>query len=274
MTSAINRFLVAVFLIGVVTLAAQAQSKTNAELTQPFIGRWAKDGRMMNVAGQWFQFDQRTACGPEVGGNGRCSIPLDKMQPYLHPRMKAWQQFAGLTDERLSGMFECAPTPLPSLLEDGWNITALGEGLIRLEYGWTSGGWNRLVYMDGRKPSTEYNRFTYMGEAIGHYEGDELVIVTTNFTFDTDGLDDHLHLPSSMRKKITERYKLTAPDKLTLMITQEDPLFLKEPFTWGLQFRKDARQTTIHDLPAEVTPCDPDTAHLELELVKDKYKGK
>jgi hypothetical protein len=251
-----------------------AQDKTNFEHLQPFMGHWIKDGRMMFWEGQWYPFDQRTACSPAVGGDSRCSIPLDKMRPFFHPRMLAWQQFAGLTDERLSGMFECAPTPLPSLLEDGWTLRPLSEGLMRLEYGWTSGGWIRPVYMDGRKPSTEYNRFTYMGEAIGRFEGDDLVIETTNFTFDTDGLDDHLHLPSSMRKKITERYKLTAPDKLDLIITQEDSLFLKKPLTWGIQFKKDEKQTTIHELPAEITPCDPVTAHLEVELAKDKYKGK
>src|SRR5262245_32558112 len=231
MTRSICTLLAAAVLMFVIDLAAQDPSKTNAELIRPFMGHWVKDGRMMNVAGQWFPFDQRTACGPDVGGAGRCSIPLDKMKSYLHPRTMAWMQFAGLTDERLSGMFECAPTPLPSLLEDGWTVTPLSEGLMRLEYGWTAGGWIRPVYMDGRKHSTEYNRFTYMGEAIGHFEGDELVVETANFTFDTDGLDDHLHLPSSMRKKLTERYKLTAPGKLDLMITHEDPLFLKSPFT-------------------------------------------
>ncbi len=263
-----------IILAGATDLAAQT-AQTYAERMAPFVARWVKDGRMISVnGGPWYQFDQAAACGPQFGGNGRCSVPLDKIQPYLHPRMHAWMQFGGLTDERLSGMFECAPTPLPSLLEDGWNITALSETLIRFEYGWTAGGFIRPVYMDGRQHSREYNRFTYMGEAIGRFEGDELVIETTNFTFDVDGLDDHLHMASSMRKKITERYKLTAPDKLTLTITHDDSLFLKQPFTWALQFRKESRQPTIHDLPAEITPCDRETAYSELELVVDKYKGK
>ena len=108
-----------------------AQDKTNFEHLQPFMGHWAKDGRMMYWEGQWYPFDQRTACSPAVGGDSRCSIPLDKMRPFFHPRMLAWQQFAGLTDERLSGMFECAPTPMPSLLEDGWTVRPLSEGLMR-----------------------------------------------------------------------------------------------------------------------------------------------
>ena len=105
MTRAINGLLAAVILLTATNLAAQSPSKTNAELIQPFMGHWVKDGRLMNVGGQWFPFDQRTACGPEAGGAGRCSIPLDKMKSHLHPRMLAWMQFAGLTDERLSGMF-------------------------------------------------------------------------------------------------------------------------------------------------------------------------
>jgi hypothetical protein len=269
------RMVAGVLAAAVLASAPHLRAQSDTEQMARFTGRWVKDGRMISVnGGPWYQFNQQAECGPKVGGGGRCSVPLDKLQPFLHPRMQAWMQFAGLSDERLSGMFECAPTPLPSLLEDGWNVVALSEGLLRIEYGWTSGGFNRLVYMDGRKHSREYNRFTYMGEAIGRFDGDDLVIDTANFTFDTDGLDDHLHLASSMRKHLIERYSLTAPDKLTLTITHEDSLFLRKPFTWALQFRKDARQPTIHDLPAEITPCDRETAYSELELLADKYRGK
>ena len=246
---------------GAIDLSAQS----NAEKSVAFVGKWGGEGR---------EFDQQAACGPQHGGQGRCTVPLDKLKPLLHPRALAWMQFAGLTDERLAGMFECAPTPFPSLLADGWTITMLSEGLMRIGYGWTSGGFMREVYMDGRKHRSDYNRFTYMGEAIGRFEGNDLVIETTNFTFDTDGLDDHLHLPSSMRKKMTERYTLTAPDKITLTITHEDSLFLKAPFTFTMHFKRDDSDDTIHTLPAEITPCDVNNARSELDLLPDKYRGK
>lgn len=178
------------------------------------------------------------------------------------------------TDEPLSGMFECAATSMPSLLLDPVTITVPALNEIHFYWGLWAGGYTRNVHLDGRKHSTGYTRLSYMGESIGWYEGNELVVQTTNFTFDPDGLDDHLHLASSPRKKITERYKLIAPDRLTLTITHDDSLFLKEPFTWSVELMKETRQSSLHDLPAEVTPCDLENARSELELLPDKYRGK
>ena len=257
-------FMMATVLAGALDLQAQGVSST--ELGWPFRGLWdvAPDGR---------DFSQATSCGPEHGGAGRCSIPLDRLKPYLHPRAIAWMEFAGITDERLSGKWDCLATPLPSALEDPFEIRLPSETTIHIQRHWDN-DYVRVVHMDGRQHSSGYTRVSYMGESIGRYEGDELVIVTTNFTFDPDGLDDHLHLPSSVRKKITERYKSTGADTMTLTVTHEDPLFLREPFTWTLQLEKiDQSDIGVFGLPYEPNPCNVDAAHAELELIVDKYEG-
>ena len=50
-------------------------------------------------------------------------------------------------------------------------------------------------------------------------------IDTTNFTFDPDGMDDHLHMASSVRKKVTERYQFIDDDNMRMIITLDDPTF-------------------------------------------------
>src|SRR5688572_32683719 len=87
--------------------------------------------------------------------------------------------------------------------------------------------------MDGRKHPGPHQLF-FHGHAIGWYEGDELAIETTNFTFNPDGLEDHIHVPSSAAKKVTERWKRLGPLRMQITYTVEDKLFLKAPwvFTW------------------------------------------
>jgi len=70
------------------------------------------------------------------------------------------------------------------------------------------------------------------------FDPDDLVVVTDRFTFDPDGIDDHLHMASSVRKKVTQRYHLIDPNTLRLIITLEDPLFLTRPFKYAYVFDK------------------------------------
>ena len=76
------------------------------------------------------------------------------------------------------------------------------------------------------------------GLSRGRFDGNDLVIETDHFTFDPDGLDDHLHMASSVRKKITERYRLIDDNNMRVIITLEDPTFLTKPFTYAFMLTK------------------------------------
>src|SRR5262249_16287214 len=103
------------------------------------------------------------------------------------------------------------------------------------------------------------------GFSIGRWDGDDLVIESTNFTFDPDGTDDHMHMASSVRKKVTERYHLIDDTTLRLIITLEDPTFLYKPFTLAFIMMKK---------PGGPAPsfraCDPEVSRNE---VHDGYPG-
>jgi uncharacterized protein YfaP (DUF2135 family) len=45
-------------------------------------------------------------------------------------------------------------------------------------------------------------------------------------------------MASSVRKKVTERYRLIDDNSMRLIITVDDPTFLTEPFTYAFMFNK------------------------------------
>ena len=87
----------------------------------------------------------------------------------------------------------------------------------------------RTAWLDGREPPL--NEYSLQGFSVGRYEGDALIVVTTQFTFDIAGFDDYNGIPSSQLKKVTERYWRDG-EELRMTLTVEDPLFLREPASY------------------------------------------
>jgi hypothetical protein len=107
----------------------------------------------------------------------------------------------------------------------------------------------RLIFMDGRSHLPDDAPHSKVGDSIGHWEGDELVIDTTHFeeaTITNNGLNhsDNVHL--------VERYRLGADGK-TLIATQwfEDPEVLDNNGARLIQWKKFPGQ---HVYPYD---CDP-----------------
>jgi hypothetical protein len=88
----------------------------------------------------------------------------------------------------------------------------------------------RVIYTDGRAHIADGVR-QYLGDSRGRWEGDELVIETTNLTDKTSiGLNGN-GLRHSDRMRLTERIKRVAPDILQYQVTVEDPVTYPRPFT-------------------------------------------
>lgn len=97
----------------------------------------------------------------------------------------------------------------------------------------------RVVHMDGRKfPDPPLH--TWMGYAVGRYEGDALVIETTQFIGWEENAHrwvDRLGHPFSDQLKVTERFRRTSPTTLVNEITIDDPVAYTRPWTATMNYR-------------------------------------
>jgi hypothetical protein len=91
----------------------------------------------------------------------------------------------------------------------------------------------RVLYTDGR-PHISPSISQLLGDSRARWEGDELVVVTTNLTDKTSiGLNGN-GLRHSDKMVITERFKRVADDVVQYQITVDDPVTYVRPFTLSL----------------------------------------
>jgi hypothetical protein len=92
----------------------------------------------------------------------------------------------------------------------------------------------RVIYTDGR-PHINKGLKQYLGNSRGHWEGDVLVVETTNLT-DQTSIDapNGRGLRHSDRMKLTEKIKRVARDIVQYQVTVEDPVTFLHPFTLSL----------------------------------------
>jgi hypothetical protein len=91
----------------------------------------------------------------------------------------------------------------------------------------------RVLYTDGR-PHVSPSIKQLLGDSRARWEGDELVVETTNLTDKTSiGLNGN-GLRHSDQMKITERFKRVAADVIQYQMTIDDPVTYVRPFTLSL----------------------------------------
>ena len=95
----------------------------------------------------------------------------------------------------------------------------------------------RIVYMDGRAHSQEALDYpTYLGESIGHWDGDSLVVDIIGFN-DKTWLDAAGH-PHTEKLHVIERYTRTDVNTLHYEATIDDPGAYTKPWTtsWNISW--------------------------------------
>jgi len=97
----------------------------------------------------------------------------------------------------------------------------------------------RIIPLDGR-PHASSNIRSYMGDARGHWDGDTLVVETTNFR------DDGTYRGANgATLKITERFTRVAPSTVKWMVTLEDPKTWTKPWTFAMPLTLDDTQPVL-----------------------------
>jgi hypothetical protein len=88
----------------------------------------------------------------------------------------------------------------------------------------------RIFYLDGR-PHVSQKIGMYLGDSRARWEGEELVVETTNLTDQTAFGVNGNGTRHSKSMKITERFRRVANDIIQYQATWDDPLTYEAPFT-------------------------------------------
>ena len=175
--------------------------------------------------------------GPDFLSDSRKPEPA--MTPWAEAQYKANKAASGYDDP----VFNCFPPGVPRIYAVDFNgvmeiIQIPGRVLQIFEFDHHV----RQIYTDGRKHDDTMAP-TWMGDSTGRWEGDTLVVETTNFNDQTRL--DRLGHPHSDALTLVERFRRINRDSLTIDITITDPKAYPKP--WGGQlfyaFRPDWKVT-------------------------------
>ena len=185
--------------------------------------------------------------GTHVAPNRRTSLIIDPpdgripaMTPQATARLKADEAYFaahsvdGPEDRPLPDrclMFsQSGPPMIPGNYNNNYQIVQTRDHIAILA---EMGNQVRVIPLDGR-PHAPAQVQAWMGDSRGHWEGDTLVIETTNFRFNErsrfgvqydSGLTDQ-------NLRVTERFTRTGADAITYRATVDDPTVYTRPWTF------------------------------------------
>ena len=125
--------------------------------------------------------------------------------------------------------YSCKPPGLPRIGPPHQIVQGPRE--LAFVYSDTNGNYWRIIPTDGRPHNTEADA-SYLGDSVGRWEGDTLVVDVTNFNDDTWLSRDGTFHSSALH--VTERLTRRG-NALVYEVTAEDPTVLTGP--WKLQPR-------------------------------------
>jgi hypothetical protein len=117
---------------------------------------------------------------------------------------------------------------MPAIYGNSYEIVQ-GPGFVAIQYEMVNE--LRVIPLDGRPHLSSAIR-NYMGDARGHFEGDTLVVETTNFT------DKVPYRGSSQNLRLIERFTPRAPGVVEWSVTFDDPATWARPWTFAMNLTK------------------------------------
>jgi len=172
-----------------------------------------------------------------VDGVKRTSMVIDPPDGKIPPMMPAARErnrgrSASLGNVKDRGLSErciyvsmVGPPMLPTLYNNNYQIVQTPDSLMIMAEEIHD---VRIVHMNAQHPPENVRQ--WLGDSIGHWEGDTLVVETTNFTGQT-----HFR-GSSKDLKVTERFTRTDANTIVYKATLEDPSTWTKPWTVELPF--------------------------------------
>jgi hypothetical protein len=184
-----------------------------------FVGQ--ADGQQFSAEGQRRLKDYAAALRPSF--TSEYQAKYDDIRKEIEAAIAADPDHPPATHEPL-----CAPPPFPATSTPGmyqWSVTPEETTFI------STVGAVRHIYTDGRShPPKDELWPTLMGDSVGHWEGDTLVVDTIGtrkrlYTGELSGF----FVPMSDQLHFTERIRMVNHDQMQIDYTVDDPVALTKP---------------------------------------------
>jgi hypothetical protein len=191
-----------------------------------------------DLNGIWARF-------PDPYGDG--PFPDDPPPPQGGPRLrepyatayKEYQKRKKASEDKgkslLDASNQCLPEGMPTIMAAVYSIQILQvpkEIVVLAEFLTQT----RRIYLNEKIPPASEIMPSYNGYSVGHWEGDTLVVRTVGVREDVR----FYNTPHTKDMAITERLRLTAPDRLEDHIKIEDPAVLLVPYEFTFGYKKDS----------------------------------
>jgi hypothetical protein len=249
-------------LVAVVAAVACAGALTSAQGTVDFTGIWGvapvppavKPGDtvrwLLPLRGVNPEGDDVFKGLDRLQVNARAAAPN---KPEYKPELLEKVKYLSDRQDILDPAFYCKPQGVPRMGPPTQIVQTPGQVVFLY------GGSNlfRVIPTDGRPHRADADP-SYMGDSIGRFDGNTLVVDVTNFNDDTWlGSDGYFH---SEKMHVVERLTRKG-DVLTYAATVDDPLVLAKP--WLLTPRDLKLSTNKADALLEAPPCvEHDAPHI------------
>jgi hypothetical protein len=189
-----------------------------------------------SLSGVWFNNEFKTSA--KFATAYQVQMTADGKMPPLQP----WA--AALLDQRIKDseaghpfpttLSNCLPSGVPQMMfgpkdlpiqivESPGQVTILFESLTTF----------RIIHLNEQHPPDPDP--TFMGNSVGHWEGDTLVVDTIGLT-DRTAIDT-VGMPHSDALHLVERFRRTSKTTLELQVTFDDPKTFTQPWTAKTSFR-------------------------------------
>ena len=206
---------IVLLLVAAVTISVAAQERTSKP---PAAADWAAVGKLPDLTGVWE--------APTVGRGGRGPAAAPQPVPQLTPAYAAKKRDLDARNLDDTEAANCLPTGMPAIMGHPYpyeflltpgKVTIVTEAYQQV----------RHIYTDGRPLPADPDP-TFNGTSIGRWEGDALVVETIGFSPLTTIVRN---TPHSDKMRVVERFRLTAPDTMSVETTVIDPEALTTPWT-------------------------------------------
>ena len=180
---------------------------------RPTAADWTAASKLPDFAGVWEAPGGRAGAGPQ---------PMPQLTPSAAAKKRDLD--AKNTDD--TDQANCLPTGMPQIMGHPYpveflvtpgKVTIVTEAYMQV----------RHIYTDGRPLPSDPDS-TFNGSSVGRWQGDTLVVETIGFSPLTTIARN---IPHSDKMRIVERFRLTAPETMSVETTVTDPEVLAAPWT-------------------------------------------